>query len=334
MKKGQVIKLILVIILLLSLPAYVYSLRVPDPELAKKENPHWNGKSCLICHEEEPKKDQKATFKFGADFVKLCNSCHDTSLSRVEEHLVDVKINTDNARFKMPPADFPLPDGKISCITCHDLRLQEQNNLKVKENNPMFLRRYPSEIMQTFEWADSEIDERYRQSRYAMCLNCHVQGSVMAWSPHKNQIKPNGEINEELCLFCHYEVPDRNIIDRKDWKIRGSLQFQCKNCHMGKTRFHPIRVTHYGNVPPPKIDSQIKSTERVIGLLIPLDKDEQGVERLTCSSCHNAHQKGVLKNETTIKGSDEPNRLRLPGYNICLGCHGEAVGVPQGGRPF
>lgn len=316
-------------------PALVYAMRVEDPELAKKPNPHWTGKSCIECHEETPKKGKPVTFKFGADFNKLCNSCHATALQGMEEHVVGVKLQPDNKRYKMPPADFKLDkDGKITCITCHDLRLQEYPNAKVKENNSMFLRHYPSEIMLTFEWADSELDERYRQSRYTLCLNCHIQGSVLAWSPHKNQIKPNGEINEELCLFCHYEVPERDAMDRKDWKVRGPIQHNCKNCHMGKTRQHPIRVTHYGNTCPPKIYNQIKNSERRIGLVMPLEIDVQGVERVTCCSCHNAHQKGVLKNSIASKGADEANRLRLPGFSVCLACHGEAVGVPQGGRPF
>ncbi len=326
--------LIMGLVVILAAPGLVFGLKVNDPELLQKPNPHWNGKSCLTCHEETPKKGRPVTYKEGGDFVKLCNSCHLTTLSRVDEHVVNVKLVPDNKRFKQPPADFPLPDGKLSCITCHDLRLQEYPNNKVRERNPMFLRRYPSEIMLTFEWADSEMDERYRQSRYGMCLYCHIQGSVMAWSPHKNQIKPNGEINEELCLFCHYEVPDRNAIERKDWKHRGLIQNNCKNCHMGKTRYHPIRVTHYGNLPPAKIYNQIKSSERKIRMLIPLEKDAQGNERVVCCSCHNAHQKGVLKNERTAKGADATNRLRLPGFSICLACHGVAPGVPTMGAPF
>ncbi len=325
--------LIMGLVIVIALPSAVFGLRVNDPELLKKPNPHWTGKSCLVCHEKKPKKGDPITFKFAGDFVKLCNSCHDTTLQRADEHVVNVKI-PKNKRFKMPPKDFPLTNGKMTCITCHDLRLQERSNKRLQEKNPMFLRRAPYEIMLTFQWADSEMDERYRQSRYGLCLYCHVQGTVLAWSPHKNQIKPNGEINEELCLFCHFEVPERNALDRKDWKVRGAIKYQCKSCHMGKTRYHPIRVTHYGNTMPAKVYNQIKSSERKVGMIIPLDKDAQGTERLTCCSCHNAHQKGVLKNPITAKGADATNRLRLPGFSICLACHGEDVGVSQSGRPF
>jgi uncharacterized Zn finger protein (UPF0148 family) len=237
--------------------------------------------------------------------------------------------------FKKPPADFPLQDGKLTCITCHDVRVQEQPSLSVKENNPMFIRGAPYEVQLTFEWNKSERDdERYSQNRYVMCFKCHRKGPLLQWSPHQNQIDKTGKINEELCLFCHSEVPDRNAVDPSEWKLIGKPQNQCINCHMGKTRFHPIRVTHYGNSSPDKIRSQIEYSRRRIGLVIPLDADAQGVQRVVCPSCHNPHQRGVLKNAAAAKGADSKSRLRLEGFTMCLACHGAAVGVPTTGAPF
>ena len=117
----------------LMIPTLVFGLRVKDPELLQKPNPHWTGKSCLECHDKMPEKGKAATYKHGGDFVKLCNNCHDTVLSRADEHVVGVKLVADNKRFKKPPSDFPLPDGKLSCITCHDLRLQEYPNKNLQE---------------------------------------------------------------------------------------------------------------------------------------------------------------------------------------------------------
>jgi hypothetical protein len=41
--------------------------------------------------------------------------------------------------------------------------------------------------------------------------------------------------------------------------------------------------------------------------------------RVTCSTCHNPHQKGVIQSTAAAKGSDSKGKLRLP--NICFACH-------------
>ncbi len=308
--------------------------REPDPELADKVNPHWTGKHCTECHEDKPKEGRPVTFKFDGDFIKLCNRCHDTSVARASEHLVGIEV-PENKYFKKPAADFPLQDGKLTCITCHDARIQEKNDLSTKEKNSMFLRKYGLDVQLTFEWNKSETaDERYSQNRYVLCFECHKTGPLLQWSPHKNQLNAKGEINEELCLFCHIEVPDVNTADQSEWKLRRKNQHQCLNCHMGKTRFHPIRVTHYGNTVPAKITNQIEYSKRRVGVLIPMENDAQGVKRLVCNSCHNPHQRGVLKNPLSKKGADSHRRLRLDGFTMCLACHGAAVGSPTPGTPF
>ncbi len=308
--------------------------RVPDPELEGKINPHWTGKHCTECHEDKPKAGRPVTFKFNGDFIKQCNRCHDTAVAKASEHLVGVAV-PENKYFKKPSADFLLQDGKLTCVTCHDPRVQEKDDLSEKEKNPMFLRRYDFKTQLTFEWNKSETaDVRYSQNRYILCFECHKKGQLLQWSPHKNQLNERGEINEELCLFCHLEVPDVNAVDKSEWKLRRKSQHQCLNCHMGKTRFHPIRVTHYGNLPPANIINQIEYSKRRVGVIIPLGIDAQGAKRVVCNSCHNPHQRGVLKNSLSQKGADGVKRLRLDGFTMCLACHGAAVGSPTPGTPF
>ncbi len=299
--------------------------RTIDVELKEKPNPHWKSNTCRMCHDATPQKGKSATFKFDGDFNKLCLSCHDTAVFRAEEHVVGIPVK-ENELFKKPSADFPLQNGKITCITCHDVRLQEKNNLSAKESNPMFIRGAPYDYQMTFEWNKSETDdERYSQNRYMLCFKCHRKGPLLQWSPHQNQITKTGKINEEQCFICHSEIPDRAAVEKSEWRLLRKLKEQCINCHMGKTRFHPIRVTHYGNTIPQKIYSQIKYSERRIGIIVPMDFDSKGVERLVCTSCHNPHQRGVLKNKVTSKGADTDRRLRLDGFAMCLACHGTAV---------
>jgi hypothetical protein len=44
-------------------------------------------------------------------------------------------------------------------------------------------------------------------------------------------------------------------------------------------------------------------------------------DRITCSTCHNPHQKGVISYGPAQAGADAPARLRMPNGTICFGCH-------------
>jgi len=44
-------------------------------------------------------------------------------------------------------------------------------------------------------------------------------------------------------------------------------------------------------------------------------------DRITCSTCHNPHQKGVILYAPSAKGADAPTRLRLPQEQLCIVCH-------------
>ncbi|MFQ5646613.1 MAG: hypothetical protein ACE5GM_06770 [bacterium] len=323
------ILLLFSLFLLFATVSEVSSFSYKDPELKGKLNPHWQKNACQECHVSKPISGNPAPIKYGGDDVKLCNSCHKTKLQGVDQHVYNVPV-VEDSRHKAPPPDFPLKDGNIiTCITCHDVRLQEKPNKSIKSQNKSFLRRAPYEVIKTFFWGNDP-DERYFQTRYALCLFCHIKGSLTQFSPHQNQINPDGSVNRAMCLFCHTEVPDRNAILPKDWKLRKTLYSHCKSCHMGKTVLHPIRVNHYGRMPPENIAKQIAYSEKRLGLMIPRSNG-----RLVCPSCHNPHAKGVELNPITRKGADATKRLRVDGYGICLTCHGEAgPGTPKSGRPF
>ena len=46
---------------------------------------------------------------------------------------------------------------------------------------------------------------------------------------------------------------------------------------------------------------------------------EESTGKVYCGTCHNPHERGVIKNVTGSKGADEPKRLRAT--NICENCH-------------
>jgi hypothetical protein len=59
----------------------------------------------------------------------------------------------------------------------------------------------------------------------------------------------------------------------------------------------------------------IRETEERLLVILPLVP--RG--RITCSTCHNPHQKGVIQHEAAAKGADAYAKLRLS--SICFACH-------------
>lgn len=62
---------------------------------------------------------------------------------------------------------------------------------------------------------------------------------------------------------------------------------------------------------------EIERNEKKMEVTIPLVPRK----RITCSTCHNPHQKGIIKYEPSAKGAGSPNRLRLSRPALCFVCH-------------
>jgi hypothetical protein len=125
---------------------------------SKVENPHnkkSDPKACLVCHTTAPGQvragvRRDAKLKFGGDIVAMCSSCHEAY-----SHMHPVKIAV--APDMKSPDELPLDkDGKITCITCHD----------VMEGHG--------------------INRKKRFIGKALCLNCHFDSDILAqivWYP-------------------------------------------------------------------------------------------------------------------------------------------------------
>jgi hypothetical protein len=71
----------------------------------------------------------------------------------------------------------------------------------------------------------------------------------------------------------------------------------------------------------------VKPKKRTLDYMIKVQA-EDGVtfpllnrDRITCSTCHNPHQKGVIISGAARAGEDAPFKLRMPNESICFGCH-------------
>jgi len=272
-------------------------------------NPHWKGTFCDTCHKSNPEGKVGGVIDFRDDFIAICKRCHAARMATPELHPVDI---TPSSNIKVPK-DFILTDGKMTCVTCHNFALQNQSDPAVRRKHPKFLKGGPY------------------TNRTQICYKCHVRRQYKQYSPH-NQMDRNGKILEQTCTFCHKGVPNRNEGDYRKAKLKKSLKTFCVGCHIGKNKWHPMRVTHFGKKPPAPILNNIKMAQKRLEIVIPLSEEQT----LVCPSCHNPHARGVLLNAKAAKGAGEKHRLRLPkGYQICLMCHGAAVGKPTvGGYPF
>lgn len=265
-------------------------------------NVHFTGHYCDECHSEIPEKGKEKHLKFGNDYTKTCR-CHEYTQGTYI-HPVYVKPSEDKK--SRIPDTFPLVDGEISCITCHDIYLQCQDRVVLKLFNRRFLRGGPF------------------LHRTDMCFNCHEKHEYEQLNPH-DQIDAHGNLNEKKCLYCHTEKPDEKFGSfkggafGKEVKLIGRLEVLCIRCHPKNEKFHPINANHLQK-PSPATLANIKESEKKYEVILPLNSEGE----VTCVTCHNPHEKGVLPvKKASAKGASEKYRLRLSGMTgeICRACH-------------
>jgi hypothetical protein len=95
-------------------------------------------------------------------------------------------------------------------------------------------------------------------------------------------------------------------------RFRADVGFLCWRCHppMPGEFF-----TQHFLVKPSKSRQNMQEAEERLLVILPLVPRD----RITCSTCHNPHQKGVIQHEAAAKGADARSKLRLP--SICSACH-------------
>ena len=121
------------------------------PALGKgPESPHGlkDPKVCVECHVAIPAEGssprKESNLRFGGDIVALCSSCH---AKYRHVHPVEIALSPDTKSLEDLPLDR---DGKITCITCHD----------VMEGHGVVRKR--------------------RMVGRALCLNCHADTDLLA----------------------------------------------------------------------------------------------------------------------------------------------------------
>jgi len=259
-------------------------------------NVHYTGMYCMECHEKPPVKDKDKALKFGGDFTQLCK-CHGYDPGT---YIHPVDIFPSEEKKPMIPDELPLLDGKVSCVTCHDIYLQCQLNPRSKILNKRFLRGAPY------------------VSRTDLCFRCHDERKYTMLDPH-NQLTKDGKIIVEKCLYCHKEKPDELHEHFNEVKLIGNLEVLCYRCHFKQSKFHPINANHLRR-PSDKTRAIMKASEKKFNIILPLNYKGN----ITCPTCHNPHERGVLPaGQANSKGASEKYRLRMAAekLQICVACH-------------
>ena len=283
---------------------------VPD----EAAGPHWDPESCAACHEED---DDERLLPIASDEVaELCLDCHEGHEETSFQHPVDSEAAGAGLRM---PAGWPLVDGKLGCLTCHDIRQQCDPDARRAGATVKMLRRYdPS------------------QAR-SLCTVCHVDA---AWtgSPHR-QLADDGQANSQACLLCHEEeptVPGAGV-RQFDAKLR-SASGSCRNCHTEHWDWFPAK--HVDQLVPPEIHRRMLARElsrrpgltaREIGALAA-EADRRSTRlpladgRIACYTCHNPHQVGLFPAGSGLatwatSPIEAAYLLRADRPKLCLECH-------------
>lgn len=302
---------------------YTYTTESYDPNTV---NPHWQSSDCGWCHSDEQAPFSPIAYE---KIEALCLSCHDGKQAGIETHPTARELKS-NSEYKKPE-NWPLVDGKLSCITCHDVKMACQMDLSQSLENSTFLR------------------DRWVGNKEKFCQNCHVDKSFERLSPHIMiagsrdiiQLDTRNNIDESACLFCHQKTPDRSTMKRTGQpQLRDSQLVLCKVCHRRHNKYY--EPGHMFAKIPEDMQAHMYSRE-LLGpntkpgkrLLARLQKagakparmvpDASG--RITCSTCHNPHQENVFPPGSELSYGPMwligPEQVKSPSTSkkMCADCH-------------
>lgn len=273
------------------------------------ENPHWSKKGCRICHGDSG--EIAANPIDNSD--ELCLSCHNGQRARAELHPIGRTFAGPQTR---RPDGWPTLEGKLACVTCHDVLLGclHVEGQSIKDSR--FLR------------GESPVGST------AFCTRCHVESAHEKWNPHR--MSHNGFAWNEACRFCHTELMQAGDVLKRTGasKLRAPEPSLCIGCHT--SHFDFFEPGHTGALVSDRMFDTIRSRIAAqepplnpISVLLPL----RASQTVVCSTCHNPHESGVFSEKSPLSpgalnanGKSNHHGLRLPGNALCAACHGEALG--------
>ena len=271
-------------------PAVVKPTTAPAALNNEKVNIHFTGKYCSECHERTPVKGGNPYLKYNGDYQKLCNRCHHGQ-SRGYCHPLEIPSSSN--RTLTIPQDFPLQNGRFTCETCHDMYRQ------------CVRRRFDRYTLRGAPYP--------RKTDF--CYRCHDKQKYPERNAH-HQILADGALDTRMCLYCHRKKPNEKTATYKEVTFIGDTRELCRRCHPIEGN-HPGNFDHMAAPPSAKALKHMAEMAKRFDIILPLAQDG----RMTCITCHNPHQKGVIAvDKPSAKGADSKYRESLPG-TLCIECH-------------
>jgi len=282
-------------------------------QLEKHEvpDPHWQDGACQSCHTGSSgfNKSNLRT----RDTGKMCGSCHNEHSKTVFVH--PVGLNIPRKMFSKMPKNFQQSlstigsgyNNKMSCLTCHDVAMQcVKSRRDEKTFNSGFYRLGP-----------------YRD-RTKLCFYCHDKKDYQRFSPHDQVL--NGQVKKKVCNVCHKKTQQLTASTKSNdvvFHAKNDMTQLCTNCHPWKPHpgweysFSQVKKTPNHLVKPtdPML-VQMNNMKKLTGVTLPL---EPGTGKIYCATCHNPHEKGVIRSATANAGADSKKRVRIK--ELCAYCH-------------
>lgn len=287
-----------------------WSTRIDEAQRAP--NPHGTNDGCDHCHAAKDGAYARPPLE---TVDATCLGCHDGRRATSEAHPIARPAAGPNLRL---PAGWPALDGKLTCLTCHDV-LPGCRQEKPLPGARRFLR-------------DIGAARSSEAGLSAFCAACHVPEAHARPNPHR--MTAAGERpRAEACAQCH----DRSLdvegglasMERSGRaRLRADEATLCGACHTSHADYFPSG--HIGAKATEGVRSALArpvragEASRTLADWLPLSAEGTVV----CSTCHNPHERGVFPEGSVLaRGALETSVdragsiLRLSRGDFCIACH-------------
>jgi len=312
----------------------------PEGKNILNETPSESG-LCGSCHSVHRGVDPYLWTQNSADeyvLNDLCLNCHskDGSAKKktIDKNSHPVNINPEESRIAttLPLFDVKgkrVPEGNIECVTCHDPHRWDPVNIF---NEPHY----------DIEGSSKNSFLRLENSpEPKLCGNCHREEAQIQNTDHDMNVssvhlknnKGQTPVESGTCGVCHLAHNSENSI--RQWALdlesgNSVMENMCNSCH-SQGKLENVKVPAIASHPEDIIVVNVgHSTKEETGYFPLFDGTTGELKvsgKISCPSCHNAHQWSMYpqgtKGGADMEGDATSSFLRNRVEDLlCNKCHG------------